>query len=49
MQERDQRVIIAELVDRIEQLEVDVRWLTAAMAAMREEQAGGDLEELRPE
>jgi len=49
MQERDQRVIIAELVDRIEQLEDDVRWLTAAMAAMREERAGGDLEELRPE
>jgi len=49
MQERDPRLFIGELVERIEQLEVDVRWLTATVNRMQEEQAVDDLEELRPE
>jgi len=38
MQERDPRLFIAELVERIEQLEVDVRWLTAAVDRLEDEQ-----------
>jgi len=39
MQERDPRVVIAELVERIEQLEVDVKWLVAELKSARELQA----------